>query len=395
MYPSIDNLHNVARFISGSGYEDVECVATEKIHGANFCMSVRNGKIKSGRRSGWLSANEHFHSYQQFPKLYSHALLTIYEKYTNGVNFDLFFEIFGGFYPGYKGGDSKAVQKEIYYSPRVEIVAIDMRLHTDAGLKFSNFDSWQSICKAVGIPVLRPLARGPFKEVITAIDVNKLPSWHAPDVKPLENSVAEGIVVTPIDPLFYHDGSRFVMKIKSDSFRENHGEKLRPQKLANFKAKPVDFLAMAVSKAMSGVTNHRIASIVARRTDEENKKACHGDIGELVELVRNDLDLSGEKDIQDETKKSKFREIVKRRCEQEVRRWIDRNPYEESEEQVEKKEDSSAPSWHISPSECDELASRLDLPRLRDPHPAIGDLIDGTADLSTEKSDEVTQITNE
>jgi len=359
MYPSIDNLHNVARFISGSGYEDVECVATEKIHGANFCMSVRNGKIKSGRRSGWLSADENFHSYQQFQKYYTEALIVIYNKYTNGANFDLFFEIFGGFYPGNKGCNSKAVQKEIYYSHRIEIVAIDMRVHTGVGLKFVNFDTWQSMCKDVGIPVLKPLARGPFKEVIKAIDVNRLPSWHAPDVEPLENSVAEGIVVTPIDPLFCHDGSRFVVKIKSDSFREDHGDKLQPKEYANRKVKPVDFLAMAVSKAISGVTNHRIASIVARQTDEENKKAYRGDIGELVELVLNDLDLSGEKDIQDETRKAKFREIVIRRCEQEVRRWIDRHPYEESAEQDENQEDASAAS-------------------------SIGDLIDGTADLSTD-----------
>jgi hypothetical protein len=48
------------------------------------------------------------------------------------------------------------------------------------------------------------------------------------------------------------------------------------------------------------------------------------------------------------------------------------------------------PSLYLNPSGCDEeLASQLNLPRLRDPYPAIGDLIDGTADLSIDDHREV------
>jgi hypothetical protein len=47
------------------------------------------------------------------------------------------------------------------------------------------------------------------------------------------------------------------------------------------------------------------------------------------------------------------------------------------------------PSLYLNPSGCDELSSQLNLPRLRDPYPAIGDLIDETADLSIDDQREV------
>ena len=168
----------------------VKWVVTEKVHGANFCFHCDGNFIQYAKRRSILESNDAFFGYNHVAKKYSQSIRDMFKiinndekvksKYFNPNNYYLsqisvYGELFGGYYPNTKHNDnpneqksntnsnstsksksnSKSantndtitteidekkqdndddcqyiVQKEIFYSPKIEFYAFDIAIVT-------------------------------------------------------------------------------------------------------------------------------------------------------------------------------------------------------------------------------------------------------------------------
>jgi Rnl2 family RNA ligase len=254
-YNSIDN-YKPALTKALEPFADLEWVAREKIHGANFCLSYRGDKLKAGRRHGWLGETENFHGHQKLMDMYRDGMTQLWDLIGNR-DCDVYFEIFGGGYPGHKSL-TKPVQPEIYYSPDYHIMAFDIKV----GGEYLDDDEMKTLLDRVHIPVAPEIARGTLAFILSHVDVNTLASWHAPGLTPIPGSIAEGVVIKPVQVKRFTTGSRVVLKVKSDRFKELHGKKKKPSE----KLSPLQSLLDATRDA---IKEHRYRSVLAKLSEDE------------------------------------------------------------------------------------------------------------------------------
>nr|URM62377.1 ligase 2 [Mimivirus sp.] len=82
-YFSIENL-NARSFKSlqknGLLSNNIEWIALEKIHGANFSFITNGEKLETAKRTGIISPEEYFFNYQIVVERYSQDVLNIFNK---------------------------------------------------------------------------------------------------------------------------------------------------------------------------------------------------------------------------------------------------------------------------------------------------------------------------
>jgi len=206
-------------------YGNKEVIILEKIHGANFsiCGCIENTTIKFAKRSGIIHDTDDFMHYWLIKdklEVYAQNLKAyLINKNMMTKNFQLFGEIFGGCLPGY-GSKTKMVQKEIYYSPELEFMPFDLKIDD----VYMTYTTIVPILKDAGFKPVEILGKMTLLDALK-IDVNTfkttIPKFlgYDNDHPSLHENYAEGIVVKT-DDLQYYGPHRFVLKIKSNKFRE-------------------------------------------------------------------------------------------------------------------------------------------------------------------------------
>ena len=313
-YEKITNFHPdfLDTWESNDIKRKVEWYATEKIHGCNFAFHVEkiNGfiNVRAARRSDFLVQNENFHQYQKVLETYKKALEEMFDQCCH-QDFILFGELFGGTYPGMKGELKRPIQKEIYYSPRVEFLAFDLFLHEDE--TYINHSELMEICKQVNIPVVPILIQGTLHEIVKVIDVEKLSSWHPVDVtKPIPKSIAEGVILKPVSTSVKSNGKRIIYKWKSKAFTDIKCKKLPKQ---------VDPLTITINQTISQVTDEFIQIQADLLTEDQlNKKVC------LYEAVLSGTERRpGEVWTKlPESQREQAENIISQRIKSKVDRWL-------------------------------------------------------------------------
>lgn len=216
------------------------CVATEKIHGCNFSFITDGQSVKCAKRNSTIELLSSFHRsdilYEKYSEIvkqfFLHSQKRLREEYSIEItSLNLFGEICGGSYPGFKSSIS-AVQKEIYYSNSIEFIAFDLYVSTTSNNKttkiidetevtkeeitkeqtlsqtttkngsfFVSYEVFQNLIDSFqynSIRILRSpeLAVGSLEEILE-LDVNSKLS-RVPDLFGLhsvENNFIEGIVI--------------------------------------------------------------------------------------------------------------------------------------------------------------------------------------------------------
>lgn len=121
---------------------DTEWVATEKMHGSNFCMvahRLEDGSIDTYccRRKGILQKADRFYNAYAVLDRYRAALVTALAAVhgdRNDCHVFVFGELIGGYYPGNPPGDWQSlhngvplrVQAGIHYCPHNEFITFDL-----------------------------------------------------------------------------------------------------------------------------------------------------------------------------------------------------------------------------------------------------------------------------
>mmetsp|Transcript_38577 Transcript_38577/g.81991 ORF Transcript_38577/g.81991 Transcript_38577/m.81991 type:complete len:388 (+) Transcript_38577:38-1201(+) len=229
-YGSINNCSNerelqcIRAAVTARFGANCEWIATEKVHGANFCFETDGQRIEYASRTQRLCNNaDFFNARETMPKYHSfvrEAFCLVRQRVPSLTSLCIYGEYFGGYYPGHSvEAGRKKVQGGVAYSPGHHFYAFDVNLD---GQNYMNFDEARALLLAAGFPlVAAPLRRGPLEKLLemdVEVLVTSLPAQLGHP--PLERfCIAEGIVLRPAVEVRC-GGNRAIIKKKAKAFWE-------------------------------------------------------------------------------------------------------------------------------------------------------------------------------
>jgi Rnl2 family RNA ligase len=297
-YNSIENVFDKTIKSSKELCGDVEWLATEKIHGANFSAITDGNTVSWARRTGVIKKDEKFNNYQKVTKDLEDDIKELFNiiKFANKSikieSIQVYGELFGGVYPHEDipkvTGVSK-VQDGIYYHPDIKFMVFDIRytLDNDKAIYYFDYDNLlKYVDKIKNLKTCPILFRGKLDE-LTKLDPyfqTTIPNLFG--LPPIPNNYAEGYVLKPSKTVYNNKGERVVLKLK----RSNLSEKITDINLAKNSSKNSD----AKYLVFSYLNENRLASVKSKLTDDE-KEDKNFVVDKLVEDAWKDI--SKEHDI--------------------------------------------------------------------------------------------------
>lgn len=227
-----------------------EWIASEKVHGANFCFETDGNDIRYASRTSTLGNDADFFSARATMPKYHACVLEAFrlekERCPNLTHMLIYGEYFGGYYPGHRAEPGmKKVQIGVAYSPGHHFYAFDVARITASGMEYHqlnspkqkelmDFDEARALLLAAGFPlVAAPIWRGALDELL-AINVEEfettLPALLGhPRLDRFR--IAEGIIIRPVKEVRFGT-HRAILKKKSQAFWEATNQPGQASKVA-------------------------------------------------------------------------------------------------------------------------------------------------------------------
>lgn len=299
-YGSLTN-HYDAKFItrirnSEWATDDVEWVAREKIHGANFGFWFDGTEVKTSKRSG-INGGDNFYSSWKLDK-YKDAVISTYSNILeeglaeDGDNVVIFGEIFGGSFFGEQEEGSRQVQRGMNYHPGTEFMAYDIIVHPKGASEDDKViltDNQMLDVLDDGIKVCPVVGRGTFEELLKLDNdfPSLVPEEFGLKVPEGKRAQSEGFVMKPADiTVIAPNGKRLIIKSKNDKFSETNGS-------AKQAPKPIEYTEEELAiyaKFTTYLNSNRLAAVISKIGEVTWK-----DFGKLVGMLMSDaLDEYGE-----------------------------------------------------------------------------------------------------
>lgn len=235
-------------------------VVLEKIHGANYSFHYDpiNQTTRVGRRNSYLTPDDCFYNHQSVFGLHQDDVKIIFEKYQsqhndeNILEFSIFGEIFGGYYPG-KVSKYPRICKGVTYCADYNFRCFDIRVrsvcNTGASIKFLLWDDVLKLLLGTSIQPVPEIARGDdIKITPELINISS-------KLTDLKDNLIEGAVIRALN-------MRWQVKYKNKIFIEKSKENVRvPNTGMEFMAgdKSVDF-----SWILEYVNENRLQSAISK-----------------------------------------------------------------------------------------------------------------------------------
>lgn len=227
-YNSIENSYQLDFLskIKEQGYDNQEYVIQEKVHGANICFITNGIDIISAKRTELILDDENFYNSKSVKKRYEKKILQLFKLISdkfNGVSqIILFGELFGGVYPHAnvkKISTAVFVQKGVYYSPNNDFYAFDILVNNE---QYLDTDTINNLFETVGFIYAKTLFRGSLNDCLQYPNSfqSQIPQWLG--LPNLEQNICEGVVIRPVQPCFFKNGSRVLIKNKNKKWTENN-----------------------------------------------------------------------------------------------------------------------------------------------------------------------------
>jgi len=225
-YESIDGAWNkkFMSYLEGTPFvkSDVAWVVTEKIHGSNFAFYMDQDEERLGKRNSFIKEGENFFQCLRMTQREAYKIREMWDYLALDYECEeliVYGELCGGNYPHpdvQRPSTVKAIQKGVYYAPDVEFVVFDIYFNGE----FMDYYHMVHCCEKVGLHHVLPLFLGTFYECLQYS--NEFPSTIHEyfDLPPIENNFCEGIVIKPVEPKYFDNSDRVMVKSKNDKFRE-------------------------------------------------------------------------------------------------------------------------------------------------------------------------------
>jgi Rnl2 family RNA ligase len=238
-----------------------------------------------------IEVGEKFYDYEELLERYTPKVLSLFlavkQKYPDTITIIVYGEIFGGTYPHPDvKNDSRVtvIQKGVYYCPNHEFYAFDLYVQVaeygryfsvgETNLFFEKFDFLHA--KTLFRDNLDACLQYPneFPSLISA--------WLG--LPPIDDNVCEGVVIRPVEVLYFHNGSRVLLKNKNSRFAEKKSVKKRQPKLL-VEVTYSEVLNMMLAEVENYITDNRLNNVVSKIGQISVPK----DTGKLIGLFSKDI----------------------------------------------------------------------------------------------------------
>jgi Rnl2 family RNA ligase len=230
-YSSIENSYREKEikkiYDAGFASKDIKWVATEKVHGTNFSFICNGQNVICAKRTSVLNGEEldRFYDADIMLEKYKDNVLNLFEEltqrgYPNLKRIQIYGEHFGGIFNSEKAKGYTTIQKGIEYIPFTDFIVFDIYVVDNEKENFLNWNFLKKVAEKTGFNVVPELFIGTFEECINYPNFfpSKIPEMYGLESK--EDNIAEGIVLKPIEPLFFKTGERVILKSKNEKFKE-------------------------------------------------------------------------------------------------------------------------------------------------------------------------------
>lgn len=324
-------------------FKAVKWVATEKVHGANFCFIVENGEIVCAKRTGLLQGDEDFFGYKKMlVKLKSEIL-----QCPDSINFilqnsrpemksllgysklHLFGELCGGKYPNLNSNKNIfPIQTGIWYSNNIEFVLFDVAVtvlndQVKPEMTFLDFRITLELAKSRNLLCVPIVDEGNFEQMINvSVDFpTQVPKLLHLD--PISDNFAEGVVIRPMEAILVstkYGISRAILKKKRPEFAEDSRYHQATKSAVVKKDNSINATEYILSEAICMVNRNRLNAAISKygRISTKDKDGLKKFAEAIVEDILTDLNEFKEWGELDATDKSTVAEKVLFECKGEI-----------------------------------------------------------------------------
>lgn len=247
-YSEIENVTRTKEInnIIDQGKSAGEWICMEKVHGANQSFWYDGEILGTASRTLFLDkmdvktgeivfADENsksFYNYERVRDAHVERIKKVWDKVHSVYNtkqISIYGELFGGTYPHpdvKKTKDATIIQKGVFYSPANDFYAFDIKVDEN----ILDYYAFEKVCQDAGLFYAKVIFKGTFDECIKYSNEfqSLIPQWLGlPDIP---NNVCEGIVIKPVIPSFFRNGSRVILKSKNEKFSEKKSMKDKTEK---------------------------------------------------------------------------------------------------------------------------------------------------------------------
>lgn len=267
-YSSIENTYRdkFIDIIREQGHDGGDWVVMEKVHGGQFSIYYDGQTLKASSRTTFLDENTDFFNWQKVLEDNKEKVIDMYRILKEDQDeisvLVAYGEIFGGSYPHpdvARVKTAKRLQKGVFYHPDNLFYAFDIRVDG----QYLDVDRCEDLFQRSGLFYAKTLFRGSLEECINHPDdfPSKVSQWLG--LPPIEDNIAEGIVIKPVEPRFVKTGDRVILKSKNEKFKERKAKKKRPPKPQDA---PLSENAVQLQQELESlVTENRLQNVLSKQ----------------------------------------------------------------------------------------------------------------------------------
>ncbi|MDR3218474.1 MAG: RNA ligase, Rnl2 family [Dysgonamonadaceae bacterium] len=291
-YTSIENTYDkdLMEKIKLEGFENQIFVVQEKVHGSNCCFVTDGQNVRFAKRTGFVEADEKFYDYEELFARYKDKIISLFRRvkstYADLQSLSIFGEMFGGVYPHPNvKNDAKVqnIQKGVFYSPVHEFYGFDLYISGNETSRYLPVDAINAFFEAENFFYAKTLFQGNLDECLQYPNAFQSHIAECLGLPPIADNICEGIVIRPVEPVYFRNGSRLLLKSKNSRFAEKKSVKKR---------EPALFVEPSYSESLKELLPIAEAYVTENRLNNVISKIGHvsipKDMGKLIGLLSKD-----------------------------------------------------------------------------------------------------------
>lgn len=270
-YSSIENSFNkeFMEHIEAEMPMDLVYVVQEKVHGANSSFLCDGSDVQFAKRTAVLGKEEQFYDYEQLVSTYKDKILRLFERikvqHPQLERVNVFGEMFGGQYPHKEVVNNpkiSLIQKGIYYCPSHEFYGFDIYITENSIGKYLDVEEVDELFEAEGFLYAKTLFKGNLEECLNYPNLfqTHIPEWLG--LPPIEGNTCEGVVIRPVTPMYFKNGSRVLIKNKNEKFSEKKQMKKRIKEF-DVPVQLSESLTRLMPELEAYVTENRLTNVIS------------------------------------------------------------------------------------------------------------------------------------
>lgn len=241
-FSSLENTYrtNLIEKVIEEGISTDDWIVTEKVDGANFSFWCDGEQVKVASRNQFVDGT--FYGCQEVIDEIAPKILAFWSD--NDTQIVIYGELCGD-----------GIQKRVNYGKK-SFVAFDVHCansNTPVDKEYA-----MKVCERIGIPFAPVILRGSFEDCLA---VNNTFKSHLTPEDHDGANIAEGVVIEPVNPAWFHNGERVYFKNKSEKFSER---KKKQETKVSEELSLSEASQSVLHNLTSYVTESRVVSVISK-----------------------------------------------------------------------------------------------------------------------------------